>query len=394
MQEIIELAHGTPLAGHLGVRKTCQKVLQHLYWPRLKSDVAQYCRSCHICQVVGKPNQKIPPAPLLPIPAFEEPFSRILIDCVGPLPKTKAGHQYLLTIMCTSTRFPEAIPLRNIKTPAIVKALVKFFTLVGLPKIIQSDQGSNFMSRVFQQVVHQLGIQQLKSSAYHPESQGALERFHQTLKNMIRTFCLQYEKDWDDGVHLLLFAAREAVQESLGFSPFELVFGHTVRGPLKLVKEKWLDEHTDLNLLDYVSKFKEKLYYACKVAQDNLKHVQHRMKVWYDKNAKVRIFQPGDKVLVFLPVPGQPLKAKYCGPYEIDTKINNLNYIVKTPGRRKQNRVCHVNMLTPYLERKNECESKIAATLANVEVSQKAHDKPDVDQSFSFETLKTTCQIK
>jgi transposase InsO family protein len=92
------------------------------------------------------------------------------------------------------------------------------------------------MSRVFQQVVHQLGIQQLKSSAYHPESQGALERFHQTLKNMIRTFCLQCEKDWDDGVHLLLFAAREAVQESLGFIPFELVFGHTVRGPLKLAK--------------------------------------------------------------------------------------------------------------------------------------------------------------
>jgi hypothetical protein len=192
---------------------------------------------------------------------------------------------------------------------------------------------------------------------------------------------------------LLLFAAREAVQESLAFSPFELVFEHTVRGPLRLVKEKWLDEDTDLNLLDYVTKFKDKLYYACKVAQDNLKHVQHRMKVWYDKNAKVRIFQPGDKVLVFLPVPGQPLKAKYCGPYEIDTKINNLNYIVKTPGRRKQNRVCHVNMLTPYLERKNECESKIAATLANVEGSQKAHDKPDVDQSFSFATLKQPVKL-
>jgi hypothetical protein len=121
--------------------------------------VAQYCRSCHICQVVGNPNQKIPRAPLLPIPAFEEPFSRIRIDCVGPLPKTKAGHQYLLTRMCTLTLFPEAIPLRNIKTPAIVKALVKFFTLVGLPKSIRSDQGSNFMSRVFQQVGHQLGIQ-------------------------------------------------------------------------------------------------------------------------------------------------------------------------------------------------------------------------------------------
>ena len=138
--------------------------------------------------MVGKPNQKIPPAPLMPIPAFEEPFSRVIIDCVGPLPKTKSGNSYLLTIMCASTRFPEAIPLRNIKTPAILKALVKFFTLVGLPKSIQSDQGSNFMSNVFQQVVHELGIKQYKSSAYHPESQGALERLHQTLKNMIRTF--------------------------------------------------------------------------------------------------------------------------------------------------------------------------------------------------------------
>ena len=74
----------------------------------------------------------------------------------------------------------------------------------------------------------QLGIKQCKSSAYHPESQGALECFHQTLKNMIRSYCTQFQSEWDKGIHLLLFAAREAVQESLGFSPFELVFGRTV----------------------------------------------------------------------------------------------------------------------------------------------------------------------
>ena len=98
----------------------------------------------------------------------------ILIDCVGPLPRTKSGNEYLLTIMCTSTRFPEAIPLRNIKTKSIFKALIKFFTFVGLPKSVQSDQGSNFMSGIFQQVMHELGIKQYRSSAYHPESQGAL----------------------------------------------------------------------------------------------------------------------------------------------------------------------------------------------------------------------------
>ena len=92
--------------------------------------------------------------------------------------------------MCASTRFPEAIRLTNITAPKISKALVNFFTLVGLPKEIQSDPGSDFMSGLFPQVVFQLGAKQIKSSAYHPESQGALERFHSTLKNMIRTCCL------------------------------------------------------------------------------------------------------------------------------------------------------------------------------------------------------------
>ena len=196
--EILSIAHESPMSGHLGIKKTYHKIINHFYWPGLKSDVSKYCKTCHTCQMVGKPIQTIPKAQLQPIPAFDEPFSTILIDCVGPFPRTK----YLLTIMCTSTRFPEAIPLRNIKKKSIVKALIKFFTFVGLPKSVQSDQGSNLMSGIFQQVMHELGIKQYRSSAYHPESQGALERFHQTLKNMIRSYCFDTEKDWDEGIHL------------------------------------------------------------------------------------------------------------------------------------------------------------------------------------------------
>ena len=119
--------HETPMPGHLGVNKTYNKILNHFYWPGFKADVSNYCRSCHTCQVVGKPNLGIPKAGLIPIPAFDEPFSSIIIDCVGPLPKTKSGNEYVLTIMCAFTRFPEAIPLRNIKTKTIVKALVFHF---------------------------------------------------------------------------------------------------------------------------------------------------------------------------------------------------------------------------------------------------------------------------
>ena len=379
-QEILNLAHDSPMSGHLGVNKTYNKIINHFFWPNLRHDVAEYCKSCHTCQVVGKPNQKIPIAPLRPIPAFNEPFSRIIVDCVGPLPKTRSGNQYLLTIMCASTRFPEAIPLRNITASNVVKALTKFFTLFGLPQSIQSDQGTNFMSNLFQQVMHHLGIKQFKSSAYHPESQGALERFHQTLKNMIRTYCLEFQKDWDEGVHLLLFATREAVQESLGFSPFELVFGHSVRGPLKLLKEKWLCEDTTLNILDYVSKFKEKLLRATEIAQQNLKKTQTKMKQYYDKDARSRTFQPGDKVLAFLPIPGHSLQARYFGPYEVESKINDLNYVIKTPGRRKQRQFCHINMLKAYIERDNTDMVKPIATLATDQSRQHLEEYDIVEQ--------------
>ena len=102
----------------------------------LRRDVVEFCKICHACQMVGKPNQTIPKARLQPIPAVQEPFDRIIVDCVGPLPKTRSGNQYLLT-MCASTRFPEAIPLRNIQAKTIGKALTKFFTLVGLPSSIR-----------------------------------------------------------------------------------------------------------------------------------------------------------------------------------------------------------------------------------------------------------------
>ena len=107
------------------------------------------------------------------------------------------------------------------------------------------------MSGFLQQVMPKLGIKQYKSSAYHPESQGALERFHQTLKNVKRSYWSDTEKDWNEGIQLLLFAVRESVQESVGFGSFELVFCHTVRVPLNLLKEKGLNSRIILFCLVY-----------------------------------------------------------------------------------------------------------------------------------------------
>ncbi|XP_071959881.1 uncharacterized protein [Antedon mediterranea] len=383
-QDIIGIAHDDPLSGHLGVNKTVDKILRHFFWSGLRKDVSNYCKSCHACQVVGKPNQKVPVAPLKPIPAFGEPFSRVIVDCVGPLPRTKNGNEYLLTIMCASSRFPEEIPLKRITAKNVVKALVKFFTWVGLPKAVQSDQGSNFMSKIFKQVLEQLGVAHISSSAYHPQSQGELERFHQTLKNMIKTYCLQCEKEWDEGVPLLLFAVRETVQESLGFSPFELVYGHSVRGPLKIVIERLLgNAEESVSILDYVSEFRYRLNRAREMARKNLVKAQGKMKRLFDRKSEKRSFNSGDEVLVMLPLPSQPLSARFAGPYKVVEKVGEVDYVLDTPDRRKKKRLCHINMLKPYTARNNSDTCTSTPVACVVEENSEEFGDPDTCVKFS-----------
>ena len=124
------------------------------------------------------------------------------------------------------------------------------------------------------------------------------------------------------------------------------------RGPLLLLKEKWLDEHPEkISVLKYVATFKDRLFRAGQMAKRNLQESQSKMKVWYDRKAKSRCFEPGDRVLVLFPVVGNPLQAKYSGPYKVVKKISDTNYLVKTPDRRKETQVCHINMLKAYHEK-------------------------------------------
>ena len=127
---------------------------------------------------------------------------------------------------------------------------------------------------------------------------------------------------------------------------------HVTIAPLLLLKEKWLDEDPEkISVLKYVATFKDRLFRAGQMAKRNLQESQSKMKVWYDRKAKSRCFEPGDRVLVLFPVVGNPLQAKYSGPYKVVKKISDTNYLVKTPDRRKETQVCHINMLKAYHEK-------------------------------------------
>lgn len=169
--------------------------------------------------------------------------------------------------------YPEAVPLHNLRAKNVIKVLIKFFSVFGLLKRIQTDRGSNFMLKVFAQVPSELSFKDKVYSAYHPESQGALERSHQMLKSMPHKFWVETNMEWDEGLPLLLIAIRETIQESLGVSPAKLVFGHTVRGPLRLLQESWFRKKRSPSVhsvLDYASSFRERLRTACELARSSL----------------------------------------------------------------------------------------------------------------------------
>lgn len=384
--KIMEIAH-EGFGGHLGIRKTYQKLLNFFYWPGMKRDVTQFINSCHTCQVMGRPNQTIPPYPLQPIKVPSEPFSKIIIDCVGPLPKTKKGNQYLLTVMCPTTRYPEAFPLKNISAKTIAKHLIHMFTTFGIPQEVQSDRGSNFTSNLFVQILKELGIKQSLSTAYHPESQGSLERWHQTLKSMLRKYCNENLESWDTGLDFMLFAIRETPQESLGYSPFELLFGRKVRGPLALVQEKWLQPPAaePVTVSTFMQNLQKTLTKVRQLAKENLVIAQGKMKVHFDRTSKLREFKQGDKVLAYLPSPGSPMSARYKGPYEILKKVNDTNYVIATPDRKKPTQVMHINLLKLYVTRDPADDYKrLPCTAINVlDNTTDIHDVITLDNSSS-----------
>ncbi len=236
--------------------------------------------------------------------------------------------------------------------------------------MIQSDQGSNFSSKLFAQVLKQLKVQHNQSSAYHAQSQGVLERFHQTLKSLLRGYCVELNQDWEEGLPWLLLAAREVVQESTGFSPNELVFGHTVRGPLTLLHDAVAPEEPPSNLVEYVNGFRHRLYSAGEMAKEKLSSAQKKMKRLYDRKTEQREFSPGDQVLALLPMANSPFQAKFTGPFTVVRRVSNQNYLLSTPKRRKVTQLCHLNLLKPYYARESKPLSTAGAVGSQFSVGE------------------------
>lgn len=351
--KVLSLAHSVPASGHFGVGKTRKRVLQYFYWPGIVHDIQQYCKTCEACQRLGKAG-KATKAPLMLPPIVEKPFGRVSIDIVGPLSVTSSNNRFVLTIVDHATRWCEAYPIADHKAVTVARAFSDFVSRFGIPDEVLHDLGSDFTSELFTVLLSFYGVTQLKCSVAHPQTNTVVERFHRTLKAMLTAYVYQCKGEWDQVLCHVLFALREVPVAEYGFSPYEMLFGRHVRGPLSIVFDSWWESgenQASPHVIDYMLNVRENVQNALDTVHCNQAEAQQKAKVYYDKKARAIEYGVGDKVLVLQTQPGKPLTVKYVGPYSIVKKVSPVDYLVNFAGRRKENRIIHSNLLRKYNER-------------------------------------------
>ena len=232
------------------------------------------------------------------------------------------GNRYILVVCDYATRYPEAIALKSIDAGRIAEELVTLFTRVGIPEEILTDQGANFTSQLLSELYKMLHVHPIRTSPFHPQTDGLVERFNQTLKSMLRKTVTTEGKDWDKMLPYLLFAYREVPQASTGFSPFELLYGRNVQGPLYVLRQAWeAYKKSDGSVVSHVLSIRDRMEKMAELVQSYLTKAQEKQKNWYDANARQREFEIADQVLVLLPTSSSKLLAEWQGPYQVLKKM-------------------------------------------------------------------------
>ncbi len=225
---VFEAIHGV---AHPGIRATRRMMSARYVWRGMSKNVAAWCRDCQDCQR-GKVHRQ-PATPVQPIPIPAERFTHVHVDIVGPLPASEKGHVYLLTAIDRSTRWVEAMPLRNMEASTCADAFFAgWVARFGVPTQVTTDRGTQFTSATWTSMCSRLGITHILTTAYHPQSNGMVERVHRQIKAALRA--RGAANTWHLHLPWVLMGLRAAPKENSAVSSAELVLGAPLKMPGQL----------------------------------------------------------------------------------------------------------------------------------------------------------------
>ncbi|KAL5502554.1 hypothetical protein EMCRGX_G009350 [Ephydatia muelleri] len=353
---ILKACHVDTTSGHMGVKRTSHRVLERFFWKGVRKDIEIMISTCDLCQ---RNSQKlsISTPELFPVPVHS-PWHHVGIDFVGPIsPKTTSGKSYILTLCDYFTKWVEAVALPTKEASGIASSLFKIFMKMGLPAVITTDQGSEFKNQLNDEMMKILNIKHHLITAYHPQSNGLVERFNQSLQNILRKYIQEKKDKWDDYLDTCTFAYNTSRHESTKFTSFEIMFGRKAILPLDLdagVHQGPCNE-AEVTICSQETEIqqKESQHKALlEEVQKNIISAQKKQKEQYDKkHSKAVFYSAGTHVLKKdfrkKKRKGSKLDFPWVGPYLITRSLGKGFYELQSCGKGRVTtipRVSHVHI--------------------------------------------------
>lgn len=360
-KDILQYFHDSLTAGHLGFARTYDRIRKRFYWPGLYRTVRRYVMHCRDCQRRKAVPQK-PPGHLVPIPPAPAPFYQVGIDLLGRFPKSSSGNKWI--IVCTDylTRYAVTKALPTAEASEVAEFMLKEILLRhGAPRIIITDRGRVFESKLVSELANLCSIDHRMTTAYHPQTNGLTERFNKTLADMLSMYVDIEQKDWDKILPFVTFAYNTAKQNTTGFTPFYLLHGREAETTLDTMFPFGPEETES----DYAARVVSRAEESRQLAR--LRTLEAQEKDCRRYNAKHRMvhYKTGDLVWIFTPVRkvglSEKLLKRYFGPYQVLRQLSDVTYEVQdfdpSSRRRKQKDVVHVLRMKPYFDPEDQLPS-------------------------------------
>jgi len=343
-KDMIEKTHAM---GHFGVESIFNKIMDEGYWwPKMRKDIRQEIQGCIKCLRFDIQEEGFHPARSI---IAETPWDHLEIDLIGPLPSSTKGNCYILTIVdiCTSYVVLRTLPSKDMEV--VARKLWEVFCEYGTPRILQSDNGSEFVNRVIAVMTELYGIEQRLTTAYNPRANGLVERKNKEVSRSLKKFIEGAFGNWDDWMPLVQVSLNEAIGARTKSSAFSLMHGRKFNGFFDFSKTEMTDD------IDRVMGQRERAWEEFREIVlpgilDRTKNVKTTQEKRLNDRKQIEPLKQGTKVMAIDNTRASKWDPKYEGPFEVVEQHQGGTYSLQDATGEKMPRRRTIDMLKPIIE--------------------------------------------
>jgi hypothetical protein len=352
--ESITICHNSIYTTHNGATRTEQRYCDRFYFPGYHEMISSYVRTCDVCAM--RKSSRHTKSPLMDMGIVTRPMQRIGMDSVGPYNKTAQGNTFMLTIIDYYTKYAWAIPISEMTTEVIMKKFMSEIVCTqGAPEVILTDRGTPFISELAKAIYEMIESKKVQTTAYHPQTNGLVERFHRHMNDMLACVCKDNEKDWDENIPFVMMSYNSAKQNTTGFSPHYMMYGREIKMPVDhALNDITQHEESYSDVQKYVQAIAEKMQYAKDIVTSIQEGTSMRRNEILEKTP--RVFRVGELVMRLIEQHKRGTKKKleprYEGPYEVIEELSAVVRVIKKIGTAKR-KIVNVRKLKTFIRRKH-----------------------------------------